>query len=103
MSADTAGKKIVFRHGTFGVHPRLATGLSLGLLLAVFLVAVFNGCHWIFLTLFCGLAVWLYASLAYVKFEIWESGFSHRSLSGNHVFEFARIEDALFESVNVGE
>jgi hypothetical protein len=103
MSADTAGKRIVFRHGTFATYPRLTTSISLGLLLAVLLVAVFNGLHWILLTLLCVFAVWLYASLAYVKFEIWERGFSHRNLSGNHVFEFAGIEDALFETANVGE
>lgn len=52
---------------------------------------------------FGAFAVYLYATVAYVKLEIWKSGFSHRSLSGHHVFEFSQIEDALFETANVGE
>jgi hypothetical protein len=102
VSVRTAGPKIAFRHGTFDTHPRLAVGFSLVLLLAVSFVAVRSGLDWLFLILVCGLVVWLCASLAFAKVEIWESGFSHRSLSGDHVFEFARIEDALFETAMVG-
>lgn len=67
------------------------------------LLLVDNKHHWLFLTLLCGLAVSLYASFALLKFEIWESGFSHRSLLSNHVFEFAQIDDASFETASVGE
>jgi hypothetical protein len=101
MSADTAGKKMVFRHGTFNTHPRLATVVLLCLLTVCF-VAVLTVRPWLFLIAFCGLAVSL-VSVAYVKFEIWGTGFSHRTFSGNHVFEFAHIDDALFETSNVGE
>ena len=101
MSADTAGNKIGFRHGTFNTHPRLATFVLLCLLTVCF-VAVLRVRSWLFLIAFCGLAVSL-ASVAYVKFEIWESGFSHRNISGNHVFAFAQREDALFETASVGD
>lgn len=101
MSANAPGKKTVFRHGTFDSHPRIATAVLLCLLTVCFL-AVFTVGSWLFLIAFCGFAVSL-VSIAYVKFEIWESGFSHRTFFGNHSFEFAHINDALFETSNVGE
>jgi hypothetical protein len=101
MSANTAGKKIVFRHGTFNTPPRVATVVLLCLLTVCF-VAVLTVRSWLFLIGFCGFAVSL-VSIAYVKFEIGESGFSHRTFFGNHSFEFAHIDDALFETRNVGE
>lgn len=102
MCADTTGKKVVFRHGTFNSHPRLATGVFLCLLACLF-VAALSARSWLGLTAVCALAVAAYASVAYVRFEIWDSGFSYRSLSGKHVFEFAQVEDALFETVHADE
>lgn len=103
ISDDAVSQKAVFRHGTCGKHPRLAIGISLTLFLAACGIAVFKGGDWIFLTLACGLAVFLYLYLVYTKLEIWESGFSHQDLSGNHTLEFAQIDDVLFETVRVGE
>lgn len=102
MSADNSGEKAVFRHGTSGRHPRLALGILLGLVFAMRVLGVFIR-HWLFLVTLFVVATSLYAYLGYVKFEIWESGFSHRDLSGNHVFEFAQIDDAIFETASVGE
>jgi len=78
----------------------VAVFLCLGACLFVSAVSTHS---WLFVTGICGIAVLLYASLAYAKFEIWDGGFSHRSLSGNHVFEFVQIEDALFETENVDD
>jgi len=77
-----------------------AVFLCLGACLFVSAVSTHS---WLFVTGICGIAVLLYASLAYAKFEIWDGGFSHRSLSGNHVFEFVQIENALFETENVDD
>jgi len=103
MSYDAVSHKVVFRHGTCGKHPRLTMGISLTLFLAACGVAVFKGGQWGFLTLPCGLAVFAYSHLVYIKLEIWESGFNHRDLSGNHAIEFAQIDHVLFETVNTGE
>ncbi len=92
----------MFRHGTFNTHPRLATGIFLCLLAFLF-VAALSTHSWLGLIGVCTLAVLLYAMVAYAKFELWENGFSHRDLSGTHVFEFAQIEDALFETVCFGD
>lgn len=102
MAADALRKKMVFRHGTFNSRPRLAAGTFL-CLLALLVLAALNAHHWLALTAVCAFPLALYASVACVKFEIWDSGFSHRNLSGIHVFEFAQIEDALFETENAGD
>ena len=102
MSASAAGKKIVFRHGTFNIHPVLASAALL-CLLAVALIAALTLRSWLFVTALCFFALSLYASVVYLKFEIWESGFSFSSLSRRRVFEFAQIADALFETAEVGE
>ena len=102
MGADLIDTKTVFRHGTFNSHPRLTTCIFLSLWTILF-VAALSARSWIGVIGVSALAGLLYASLAYAKFEIWESGFSHRSLSRIHVFEFAQIDEALFETTNVGE
>jgi len=102
MSDDAVSEKVVFRHGMTGTHPRLTIGISVALFLATCGLAVFKGGYWV-LTLVCGSAVLMYSYLAYIKLEIWGSGFSHRDLSGNHTFEFGQINDILFETVSVGD
>ena len=102
MSATAAGKKIVFRHGTFNTHPVLASAALL-CLLAVALIAALTLRSWLFVTVLCFFALSLYGSVVYLKFEIWESGFSFSSLSRRRVFEFAQIADVLFETAKVGE
>lgn len=102
MSDHATGQKTVFRHGISGKHPHLTIGISLTIFLATCAVAVFNSAYWV-LTLLCCLAVLLYSYLAYLKLEIWERGFNHRDLSGNHTFEFGQIDDVFFETVSVGD
>lgn len=103
MCADIAGKKVVFRHGTFNSHKSLATGILLCLWGACIFIAAFSAHSWLGATALCAFALLLCASVAYARFEIWKSGFSHRDLWGTHVFEFAEIDDALFETVNYGD
>lgn len=103
MCADSAAKKTVFRHGTFNSHKGLTTGILLSVFGACIFIAALNAHSWLGVTALCAFALLLCASVAYARFEIWENGFSHRGLSGNHVFEFVQIEDALFATENVGE
>jgi len=103
MSDNAVGQKAVFRHGASGKHPRLTIGISLAAFFAACGIAVAKGSDWVFLMLPCGFAVLSYSYLVYIKLEIWESGFRNRDLSGVHAFEFARIDDVLFETVSVGE
>lgn len=103
MPNDAVGQKVAFRHGMSGQHPRLTIGISLAIFCVMCALAVFKAGDWVFVAGVCGLAVLLYANLAYIKLEIWESGFSHRDLSGNHAFEFVQIDDVLFETVGVGD
>lgn len=102
MGADLIDTKTVFRHGTFNSHPRLTTCIFLSLWTILF-VAALSARSWIGVIGVSALAGLLYASLAYAKFEIWESGFSHRDLWGTHVLKFSEIDDALLESVNYGD
>lgn len=102
MAAGAVGKKSVFRHDILNPRSGVATGLFLCFLACLF-VAALRAHSWLGITAICAFAVLLYASVAYARFEIWESGFSHRDLSGKHVFEFAQIDDALFETVCFGD
>ena len=103
MSGDAVAQKVVFRHGTSGKHPGLTIAIAVACFLGACVVAVVKGSHWVFLPMPCSFAVLLYSYLVYIKLEIWETGFSHRNLSGHHSFEFAQIDDALFETAKAGE
>jgi hypothetical protein len=102
-SPDSIGQNVTFRHGTFGAQARLMIVILLCVIWAIGSLAVSEPSHRVFLTILCGLTVLLYSYLAYIKLEISESGFSHRNLLGNRIFEFARIEEAFFETTSVGE
>ena len=103
ISDNGIGQSATFRHGTFGAHPRRMTVILLCLILAIGGLAVFEPGQWVLLTTLCGLTVFLYSYLAYIKLEISESGFSHRDLWGNRIFEFGRIEEAFLETTSVGD
>lgn len=99
MSNDAVGPKVVFRHGVSGNHPRLTVCICFAVFLAACGMAVSKRGDWLPLALFCGLTAFLFSYVAYIKLEIWGTGFNHRDLLGNHTFEFGKVDDFLFETV----
>ena len=99
MADDAVGQKVVFKHGVSGNCPRLTICVSIAVFLATCAIAVSKRGDWLPLVLLCGIAAFLFSYLAYIKLEIWGSGFNHRDLLGNHAFEFGQIDHFLFETV----
>jgi hypothetical protein len=96
MSNNVHDQKVVFRCDT---RPYVVAGIFAGLLLALGILVAFKKRDWSFVVLSGSGTAVLFFALAYIKMEIWSSGFIYRNLTGTRSVEFANIGKAYFERV----